>query len=1362
MSEQRIKALEAETALLWEEARQLRERFSNTWEEMLGVTGATHSMVTLDANADTLLSLAGQELGLDTQAAKLVFIGPASGAPAAPTFRALAYDDLPDIGAAPTFTLGTTSVEGSAPSFVRTDATVPIFDVTVPGAIEPDDAAATGSAAFAARRDHQHSIVCGAPVDIGTSNSEGTSLTDFARADHVHNHPSALGTDLHHAQSHVFATSAGLGADHTTSGLTIGHVLRATGATTAAFGALIATDLPTHTHSGPTDGGSLAIGTTDTDATQGNVFFAGLAGVLQQNSAFFWDDNNQRLGIGVTPAYDFHVGPNATTVAMLGAPTDAVNKSNSWVSTQYAGAETEGYMLIAGYATSAENRVYIGGGYGGHNTATDVIFYTGATTTTRTGAESARIIETGYWGFGTDTPGNSHVVIRDNTLTSTSSFYGLLVDHSKTGGVGGAGDDYTAVGGFQALGHATTIDNQFGGRFQSLLTLGTADQLHGVEATARVDAGTVNIMAEGVRGMADINAGTISGSVRGLTAYVDVESAVTSIGGSIAGLYVEMYADKDPAGSVYVLQLVEGSGNFDYCFYQSGSAPSYFAGDVGIQKAPGYPLDVSGSARIGGAAGTLTAFYLNVNEWMINAHSDGNFYVRHDTGGGTFPDYFVTIQDTTGNFGLNQTNPSYLLTVNDVYGGTTAKTATYILNDWTPSGAPGAVYPAGLSLQSRVDSAYAISGFHSTLRAWAYGDGSVGFTCRLQDLRYENTGTGTVGTVNFIHVRSAANTGGGAISNIAGLLVEDQTVASSTAYGVKLSLSSGSGKYNVYADGTAPNYFAGRVGVGELNPSYPFVVSTTHYITFLGSTSSIYGASVVLRDTGDAVDQKNWYMRSCNTSFQIGRASDIFAFQAAALTITNAENFGVGTDVPDARFDVTDTGTAQSITTLFQLHTTDEHGTDETGTGTAIDFRHHTTASVERIVARIVAINEGSFAGASNNDAGLAFYTIDGSVSTDPAERVRISAEGDFGIGDPDPDIKLTVVESDSATTTLTDVVRIEHQTDGIPGANFGAGILFRLEDTSEVVRDAARLAMVWQSAAAAENAEYQLLLNYNATLYECGVVVAPGAASSTANQRGVGSVDWQGMRTAATQIAVGNYCTIGGGAYNISGSASDHYATVAGGYSNDANADSSTIAGGNNSTVSGDYSAVGGGQDHIISGKWSTIPGGYNNSITTDDSFAAGTNASITHADCFVWSATAATVSWGANTFTARCHGGARFYSAAGTATGVQLSTSGTSWASISDEAIKLNFRRIDHVTILEQIADLPLYWYNLRDQAEDVRHIGPTAQDFNPLFGFTEAERYINNMDYAGVAMAGVQALIAENAALRARVERLERAIN
>ena len=49
----------------------------------------------------------------------------------------------------------------------------------------------------------------------------------------------AANANAHHNQSHVLATTSGLGGDHTVSGLTTGQVLRATGATTAAFGSLL-------------------------------------------------------------------------------------------------------------------------------------------------------------------------------------------------------------------------------------------------------------------------------------------------------------------------------------------------------------------------------------------------------------------------------------------------------------------------------------------------------------------------------------------------------------------------------------------------------------------------------------------------------------------------------------------------------------------------------------------------------------------------------------------------------------------------------------------------------------------------------------------------------------------------------------------------------------------------------------------------------------------------------------------------------------------------------------------------------------------------------------------------------------------
>jgi hypothetical protein len=67
-------------------------------ETLEGGGGAGHDAVTLDADAAALLDLNVQEIGLDTQAANVVFAGPTTGAANEPTFRALVAADLPASG----------------------------------------------------------------------------------------------------------------------------------------------------------------------------------------------------------------------------------------------------------------------------------------------------------------------------------------------------------------------------------------------------------------------------------------------------------------------------------------------------------------------------------------------------------------------------------------------------------------------------------------------------------------------------------------------------------------------------------------------------------------------------------------------------------------------------------------------------------------------------------------------------------------------------------------------------------------------------------------------------------------------------------------------------------------------------------------------------------------------------------------------------------------------------------------------------------------------------------------------------------------------------------------------------------------
>lgn len=190
---------------------------------------------------------------------------------------------------------------------------------------------------------------------------------------------------------------------------------------------------------------------------------------------------------------------------------------------------------------------------------------------------------------------------------------------------------------------------------------------------------------------------------------------------------------------------------------------------------------------------------------------------------------------------------------------------------------------------------------------------------------------------------------------------------------------------------------------------------------------------------------------------------------------------------------------------------------------------------------QLLGLGIGAAAGADNRITMVNGGTIgqaSGPLLTfdDTANELQISG-CDVGIGDTSPDAKLDVVESDAVTAATTDVLILEHNTSGTAAANFGAGTLWKLEDAGGTVRDAMRQAVVWQSAASSEVAEFQLWLNNSGTLYDAGVIVGTTLVSATGNQRGVGAVDWQSYRTAITEVASGDYATlIGGGRCTASG----------------------------------------------------------------------------------------------------------------------------------------------------------------------------------------------------------------------------------
>jgi hypothetical protein len=78
-----------------------------------------------------------------------------------------------------------------------------------------------------------------------------------------------------------------------------------------------------------------------------------------------------------------------------------------------------------------------------------------------------------------------------------------------------------------------------------------------------------------------------------------------------------------------------------------------------------------------------------------------------------------------------------------------------------------------------------------------------------------------------------------------------------------------------------------------------------------------------------------------------------------------------------------------------------------------------------------------------------------------------------------------------------------------------------------------------------------------------------------------------------------------------------------------------------------------------------------------------------------------------------------------------------------VSDRNVKANFSAVDGQALLARLAAVPVSTWNYKTQADSIRHMGPTAQDFRAAFGLGEDDQHISTVDSEGVALAAIQAL-------------------
>lgn len=93
-------------------------------------------------------------------------------------------------------------------------------------------------------------------------------------------------------------------------------------------------------------------------------------------------------------------------------------------------------------------------------------------------------------------------------------------------------------------------------------------------------------------------------------------------------------------------------------------------------------------------------------------------------------------------------------------------------------------------------------------------------------------------------------------------------------------------------------------------------------------------------------------------------------------------------------------------------------------------------------------------------------------------------------------------------------------------------------------------------------------------------------------------------------------------------------------------------------------------------------------------------------------------------------------------TSTGAMLTTGGV-WQNASDINKKHLFSDISNEEILQKLNGIAIREWGYKTEADNIRHIGPTAQDFSKAFSLGTDELSIGTVDADGVALACIQAL-------------------
>ena len=300
-----------------------------------------------------------------------------------------------------------------------------------------------------------------------------------------------------------------------------------------------------------------------------------------------------------------------------------------------------------------------------------------------------------------------------------------------------------------------------------------------------------------------------------------------------------------------------------------------------------------------------------------------------------------------------------------------------------------------------------------------------------------------------LDVVDAVKGAGSTITNQHGVYIRNQTQGTNN-YGVTSLVSSGTNKFNIYASGTADNYFAGNVGIGTTTPSGLLHLS--------GNTAATTAPTIVLQDSGVAstrlgtITNDNGDLVLAMTASFTDLRSAITLFDDRKITFTTNASERMRLDSSgNLLLGTTSTRTFAGITSALQVESTTVNGGSQfltvnnatAGNGPLFSFNRSRGTALGDVtaVAQGDTLGRVFFAGAdgtnlisaasissqvdatpgTNDMPGRLIFSTTADGASTVTERMRIDSAGNVGIGATSPTSRLFVAESannDAGTPT--------------------------------------------------------------------------------------------------------------------------------------------------------------------------------------------------------------------------------------------------------------------------------------------------------------------------------------------------------